>query len=91
MLRVRTEDANPRFWENFEWLAQTLVRIHPMVAFDQERFDRSLEQRIAMNEADLNDLVAMRGVTSAPPAPGGRLRAKRPGVIAIPDVPTTQA
>jgi hypothetical protein len=63
VLRVRTEDANPTLWANFEWLARTLVQIHPSTAFDQEAFDRSVEQRITVNEADLRDLEAMRMVT----------------------------
>ena len=29
VLKVRTEDANPGLWENFEWLAGTLVRLPP--------------------------------------------------------------
>jgi hypothetical protein len=61
--KVRIEDANPAFWEHFEWLAETMVRIHPESAIDQEALDRSLEQRIAANEADLRDLEALRTVT----------------------------
>jgi Domain of unknown function (DUF4760) len=61
--RVRTEDANPTLWDNFEWLARTLVRIHPSTAFDQEAFERTVEQRITVNEADLRDLEAARMVT----------------------------
>jgi hypothetical protein len=90
VLRVRTEDNNPGFWENFEWLARTMVRIHPAVAFDQQSFDRSLAQRITLNEADLRDLEAMRGVTVAPPVPTGHWTAKRPGAIATADAPTSR-
>jgi len=64
MLKVRAEDANPNLWEHFEWHAGTLVRLHPTTAFDQQRFERTLEQRITANEADLRDLVAMRTVSS---------------------------
>jgi len=67
VLRVRTEDANPSLWENFEWLAGTLVRLHPASAFDQESFDRTLEEHITVNEADLRDLEAMRTVIVATP------------------------
>jgi hypothetical protein len=59
----RTEDANPNLWEHFEWLAGTLVRIHPAAAFDQQLFGRTLEERIAAYEADLRDLEAMRALT----------------------------
>ena len=90
VLRVRTEDANPRFWENFEWLAQAQVRIHPVVAFDQERFERSLNERITMNEADLRDLEAMRAGTVARPEPAGHRTAKRPEAMAPADVPTSR-
>ena len=58
--KVRIEDANPGFWEHFEWLAGTLVRLHPALGFDRESFDRKLDERIADNEADLHDLEAMR-------------------------------
>ena len=58
--KVRIDDANASFWEHFEWLAETMVRIHPESAIDQQALDRTLEQRIAMNEADLRDLEAMR-------------------------------
>jgi hypothetical protein len=68
VLRVRTEDANPGLWEHFEWLAGTLERIHPAAAFDQQMFDRTLEERITVNEADLRDMVAMRTVPPATPA-----------------------
>ena len=63
--RVRTEDANPNFYEHFEWLAATLVRLHPALAFDRESFDRTLKERIKGNEADLRDLEAMRTATVA--------------------------
>jgi len=65
VLWQRTEYANPNFWEHFEWLAGTLVRLHTAAAFNQELFDRTIEKRIAGNEADLRDLEAMRAV----PAP----------------------
>jgi hypothetical protein len=58
--RVRTEGANPKFYEHFEWLAATMVRLHPVLAFDRETFDRTLQKSIAANEADLLDLEAMR-------------------------------
>jgi hypothetical protein len=64
--KVRLEDANPSFWEHFEWLARTLVRLHPAVAFDPESFDRTLKQRITTNEGDLRDLEAMRAAPVAP-------------------------
>jgi hypothetical protein len=76
VVKVRTEDANPNFWENFEWHVGTLVRIHPATAFDQQRFDRALEQRIRANEADLRDLVAMRTAPGSPLAPTGRRTGK---------------
>jgi len=60
VMRARAEDANPTLWENFEWLARTLVQLHPATAFDQQSFERTLERQIAGNEADLRDLVAMR-------------------------------
>ena len=69
--RVRTEDANPNFYEHFEWLASTMVRLHPVLAFDRASFDRTLGQRISHTEADLRDLEAMRTVIVAPPAPTG--------------------
>jgi hypothetical protein len=67
--RVRSEDANPSLWEHFEWLAATMVRIHPVLAFDRDSFDRTLAQRIASNEADLRDLEAMRTVIVASQPP----------------------
>jgi hypothetical protein len=75
--RVRADDANPAFWEHFEWLAGRLVQIHPESAVDQPALDRTLEQRIASNEADLRDLEAMRGVTDSPPPRTGHPTAKR--------------
>jgi hypothetical protein len=72
MMRVRAEDANPGLWENFEWLAGTLVRLHPASAFDQQSFARTLEQHITVNEADLRDLEAMRTVMVASLAPTER-------------------
>ena len=76
VLRVRTEDANPSFWEHFEWLAGTIVRLHPAAAFDQRSFDRTIEERITLNEADLRDLEAMRTVMIAPLAPTGHRTGK---------------
>ncbi len=68
--RVRADDVNPGLYEHFEWLASTLVRLHPALAFDREAFDRTLEQRITLNEADLRDLESMRAVTTVSvPAP----------------------
>ena len=64
--KQRTQDANPEYYEHFESLAATLVRLHPAVAFDQQSFDRSLGQRIAQYQADLYDLEAMRTVVVAP-------------------------
>jgi hypothetical protein len=63
VIKARTEDANPDFWEHFEWLAGTLVRLHPASAIDQQELDRTLGQRIAASEADLRDLEATRAVT----------------------------
>ena len=69
--RVRTEGANPKFYEHFEWLAATMVRLHPVLAFDRETFDRTLLQSIASNEADLLDLEAMRTMIVASQQPTG--------------------
>lgn len=66
VMKVRIEDANPSLWEHFEWLAGTMVRIHPVLAFDRPSFDRTLAQRITSNESDLRDLEAMRTVTVSP-------------------------
>jgi hypothetical protein len=57
---VRTEDANPSYYEHLEWLAMTLIRIHPDSAIDQQALDRTFAQRIAASEAELRDLEAMR-------------------------------
>ena len=66
VVKVRAIDANPDLYEHFEWIAATLVRLHPVLAFDKASFERTLEERIAQNEADLRDLEAMRTVfTSA--------------------------
>jgi hypothetical protein len=69
VLRVRSSDANPELFEHFEWLAATVVQLHPATAFDREAFDRTLEDRVASSEADLHDLEAMRTVIlrSLPP------------------------
>jgi hypothetical protein len=74
--RVRTDDANPTVLANFEWIAQTLVGLQPAAAFDQHLFDRTLVQRIAANEADLRDHVAMRTATGAALAPAGHRTGK---------------
>ena len=58
--KVRMEDANPRLFEHFEWLAATLVQLHPELAFDQQSFERTFGDRLVAVEADLRDLVAMR-------------------------------
>lgn len=58
--KIRTEDGNPGLWEHFEWLAATMVRIHPAFSWDQAAFDRSLERRIAATESALRDLEALR-------------------------------
>jgi hypothetical protein len=65
---VRTLDANPNLFEHFEWLAATLVRLHPELAFNGELFERTLAERLVTTEADLHDLEAMRSpVASGPP------------------------
>jgi hypothetical protein len=69
VLRIRSSDANPDLYEHFEWLAAELVRRHPALAFDQELFNRTLEDRLAYTEADLRDLEAMRTVMPAPRPP----------------------
>jgi hypothetical protein len=73
VLRMRIEDANHDLYEHFEWIAATLVRLHPALAFDQEYVYRTLDDRIAVVEADLRDMEAMRTVTaSVPPTTGHR-------------------
>ena len=57
---VRSQDGNPAYWEHFEWLADSVVRLHPAAAFDEGSFERGLGARIAANETDLRDLEAMR-------------------------------
>ena len=74
--KVRTDDANPNLFEHFEWLATTLVRLHPEVAFDPVRFERTLGDRVTASEADLRDLVAMRSPLESRPAPRRREAAK---------------
>jgi hypothetical protein len=76
VLRVRSVDANPELFEHFEWLAAALVMIHPGLAFDRESFDRTLEDRLAAQEADLRDLVATRTVMVMSSAPAGRRTGK---------------
>ena len=71
MLRQRSEYANLSWWEHFEWLAGTLVRIHPEVAFNQQSFDQTLGDRIIGNEPDLRGLEAMRTVIVASQPPTG--------------------
>jgi hypothetical protein len=77
VMKARIDDANPAFWEHFEWLAGSLVRIHPESAIDQRALDRTLEQRIATSLADLRDLEAMRGVREAPSGPTAPRTTKR--------------
>lgn len=77
VLSLRTLDANPDLFEHFEWLAATLVRLHPALAFDRESFDRTLEDRLASTEADLRDLEAMRTVIAFPPPTTGHRTGKR--------------
>ena len=73
VLKARTVDANAGLFEHFEWLAATLVRLHPALAFDRESFDRTLEDRLASTEADLRDLEAMHTViASVAPTAGHR-------------------
>jgi hypothetical protein len=74
--KVRTDDGNPELFEHFEWLAGTMVRLHPQLAFDRERFEQTLETRVASTEADLRDLEAMRTSTPASPARTRRPAAK---------------
>lgn len=74
--KIRTADANPQLYEHFEWIAATLVRLHPALAFDREVFERTLGDRIATNEADLRDLEAMRTVIGSPPVMSGHRTAK---------------
>lgn len=65
--KIRAQDANPSLWEHFEWLAETIVRLHPAAAFDQHSFEQGLDARIASNENDLRDLEAMRrGIPAVP-------------------------
>jgi hypothetical protein len=58
--RVRALDANPNLFEHFEWLAATMVRLHPELAFNPELFERTLADRLAASEADQHALEAMR-------------------------------
>ena len=74
---ARTVDRNPDLFEHFEWLAATLVRIHPALAFDRESFDRTLGDRLASAEADLRDLEAMHTVIATPPPTSGHRTQKR--------------
>jgi hypothetical protein len=68
-LRVRTEDGNPQLFEHFEWLAATLVRLHPVLNPDPTSIYRTLDSTIAAFEADLRDMETIRGaVPSASPA-----------------------
>jgi hypothetical protein len=63
--KVRTADGNPHLFEHFEWLATTLVRLHPELAFDPVGFERGLAERLATTEGELRDLVAMRSPTTS--------------------------
>lgn len=74
--KVRTDDGNPELFEHFEWLAGAMVRLHPQLAFDRERFERGLEARVASAEAALHDLEAMRTPTVSKPATARRQAAK---------------
>jgi hypothetical protein len=74
--KARLIDANPKLFEHFEWLAATLVRIHPELAFDRQGFERTLEDRLLSTESDLRDLEAMRRVSASRPATTRRQPAK---------------
>jgi hypothetical protein len=80
-LKVRTEDRNPQLWEHFEWLAATLMRLHPVLAFDLDAVYQTLDDRIAAFEADLRDLEAIRAVTASAP-PTNRRRTGNRGLAA---------
>jgi hypothetical protein len=68
--KVRTADANPHLFEHFEWLAATLVRLHPELAYDAVVFERGLAERLLTTEGELLDLVAMRSpIASGPVVP----------------------
>ena len=69
--REREELGDGAVWADFEWLAGTLVRIHPEVAFNQQSFDQTLGDRIIGNEPDLRGLEAMRTVIVASQPPTG--------------------
>lgn len=58
--KVRVEDANPGLFEHFEWMAASLVRLHPALAFDQAEFERTVGDSVASLETALRDLEAMR-------------------------------
>jgi hypothetical protein len=58
--KVRVEDANPGRFEHFEWMAASLVRLHPALAFDQAEFERTVGDSVASLETALRDLEAMR-------------------------------
>jgi hypothetical protein len=74
--KVRTDDRNPHLFEHFEWLAATLVRLHPEVAFDPVQFARTLGDRLIATESELRDLVAMRSPITSRPATARRQAAK---------------
>jgi len=97
VLRTRIDDANRDLYEHFEWIAATLVRLHPALAFDEAYVYRTLDDRIALAEADLRDLEAMRTTTaSAPPTTrhrtvnrdGSDKRKARPPIEAAAATPT---
>ena len=60
MSKVRADEGNSQLFEHFEWLAATLVRLHPQLAFNAEFLARTIDRRVASTEDDLRDLVAMR-------------------------------
>jgi hypothetical protein len=53
-----------------------MVRLHPQLAFDRERFEQTLEARVASAEADLRDWEAMRTSTASKRATARRHAAK---------------
>jgi hypothetical protein len=65
--KVRADEGNPQLFEHFEWLATTLVRLHPQLAFNAEFLARTIDERVASAEADLRDLVAMRSPAASRP------------------------
>jgi hypothetical protein len=74
--KARMEDGNPQLFEHFEWLAATLVRLHPVMAFDQAAFERTLGGRLVAAQAELRDLEAMRAPVAPRDAPSGPRRGR---------------